>query len=262
MALAIDDRGSGDPLVLVHGLGTTRWIWEETSAQLSGLRRTLAPDLPGFGQSAPVGPRFEIEAVADAIAEEAWRRTQGPFDLLGHSLGGAVALTLASRQPDRVRRLILQAPAGFHPRPPRLAEGIAVLAPGALAAGGLLGGPVSKLDAGRRLLLWGAIHDPGRLTAEQVHRMLNASRGAVSLRDAARFAVAADLAGTLRDTDVPVGFIWGDSDPLMRPGTQEGLRTCRPQAPVGGIADAGHVAQLERPGEFAPAVERLLVTVS
>jgi pimeloyl-ACP methyl ester carboxylesterase len=258
VALAFDDRGSGEPLVLIHGLGTNRWIWTEATARLARERRVVTLDLPGFGESEPLGPRFELDAIADTIAEAVGARAGGRFDLLGHSLGGAVALTAARRHPDRIRRLILQAPAGFRPRPAALAEAVSAAAPLALSARRVLGRPVASFGIARRALLWGAIHDPSRLSTAQARGMVDASRGAAHLREAARVAIAADLAMDLENLDTPVGFIWGDRDPLMPRATQELLRRLRPEAPFRVISDAAHVAQLERPEAYAEAVELLL----
>ena len=88
--------------------------------------------------------------------------------------------------------------------------------------------------------------------------MLGASRRATRLREAAQVALAADLAEELEALELPVGFIWGDRDPLMPRSTQELLGRLRPEAPIRVIPDAAHVAQLERPEAFAEAVALLL----
>ena len=75
---------------------------------------TPAGHLPGFGASPPIGRGFVLEDVADALAD-ALAALPGPVDLLGNSLGGAVAIVLAERRPELVRRLILAAPAGLAP---------------------------------------------------------------------------------------------------------------------------------------------------
>ena len=87
--IAVDASGTGEPFVLLHGLGASRRLWHRAAPLLvaSG-RRVLAPDLPGFGDSPPAGPGFEFAAVTDALARALRRRARGPFDLLGSSLGG------------------------------------------------------------------------------------------------------------------------------------------------------------------------------
>ena len=98
-------------------------------------------DLPGFGESAPVGEGFDLDEVTDRIARAlAAHRVPAPFDLVGHSLGGAVALTLAAHRPNLVRRLVLVAPGGLQRRRPPI--------PGAL-----LGQSATGLFAARRRLV-------------------------------------------------------------------------------------------------------------
>src|ERR1700754_4421944 len=110
--LAYETHGEGEPLVLVHGLATTRIIWRRVLGPLGARRRLVAIDVPGFGASAPAGPGFDLDEVADVIAAGL---PDPAFDLLGHSLGGALPVVLAERHPERVRRLVLVAPAGFKP---------------------------------------------------------------------------------------------------------------------------------------------------
>jgi pimeloyl-ACP methyl ester carboxylesterase len=258
VGLALDEAGAGEPLVLIHGLGTDRGVWNETSDALAERHRVIALDLPGFGESAPAGPGFDLGEVADVVAAEVGGRVGGGFDLLGHSLGGAVALTLARRHPGAVRRLILSAPAGFRPRSRPLATGVATAAPALLRGRRLIGTRLVGSVAARRLLLWGALSDAGRISPDRAQMMLDASRGAQRLRPAAEAALTADLAEDLGAVEVPVGLIWGTRDPLMPPETTETIRRCRPEAPVALVPEAGHVAQLERPELFVEAVDRVL----
>src|SRR5262245_258975 len=129
VTLSTDIAGSGEPLALVHGLGTNRAIWKGVIPMLAPSRRVLAPDLPGFGDSPPDGEGFGLDRAADALGESLDELVTGPFDLAGHSLGGAVALTLAVRHPELVRRLVLCAPAGFRPRSPRVAGALSAAVP-------------------------------------------------------------------------------------------------------------------------------------
>lgn len=133
--LAIEDSGHGDPVVLVHGLATTRKIWGLVAPVLALTRRVVTLDVPGFGESAPAGPGFDLEAVAERIARGlAAQGVRAPFDLVGHSLGAGVALTLAAARPRSVRRLVLVAPAGLAEVPRPAAAALAATADGLLAA--------------------------------------------------------------------------------------------------------------------------------
>ena len=102
----MDEAGAGDALVLLHGVGASRGVWRRAMPRLARRRRVLAPDLPGFGGSDPAGAGFDLDAVADALAAGLADRAAAPFDLVGNSLGGAVAVVLAARRPDLVRAVI------------------------------------------------------------------------------------------------------------------------------------------------------------
>jgi abhydrolase domain-containing protein 6 len=256
--LAIDDLGEGDPLVLVHGLGATRAIWGRVAPTLTERRRLIAPDLPGFGESPRPAGTFTLEGAADSIAATLADRGVGEIDLVGHSLGGAVALRMASRHPELVRRLVLSAPAGFRPRSQPLADALASSLPVFLAARRLVAPRMTESTAGRRFLLAGALHDPGRLSSEQALMMVNASRSARSLRAATAAAISADLAGDLAELDAPLGLLWGERDRLLPVSVADAILEGRPETPVEIVPDAGHVMQMERPAEFAAALEHLL----
>src|ERR1700754_2204443 len=67
--LAHEATGEGEPLVLIHGLATTRVIWSRVLPLLGRSRRLIAIDVPGFGESPACGEGFELEAVADCIGD-------------------------------------------------------------------------------------------------------------------------------------------------------------------------------------------------
>jgi pimeloyl-ACP methyl ester carboxylesterase len=256
--IEVDEHGSGSPLVLVHGLGTNRGVWRAVVPLLEEGRRLIALDLPGFGDSPPLGPGFEIDEAAGAVGEAIAERLDGPYDLLGHSLGGAVTLMIARQRPDAVRSLVLCAPAGFRPRARPVADAVAAAAPVLLRARRRLGRPLASSAAGRRALLWGAVHDGGRLSEDDAVGILEASAGSQRLGDAALAAILADLADELERVSCPVGLLWGGRDPLMSPATVEAIRHRRADLPTAVVPEAGHVAQLERPEAFAAALEDLL----
>jgi pimeloyl-ACP methyl ester carboxylesterase len=256
--VAIDDSGVGDPLLLVHGLGTDRGVWRAATAELAARRRVLAPDLPGFGESEAVGGGFSLDDAADAVAAAAGERVDGPADLVGHSLGGAVAVRLAGRHPELVRRLVLFAPAGLAPRPALVAAALSAGAPPFLAARRLIGRPVAASATARRALLFGAVHDGRRMSPADARALLSASRAARAMRPAARVAITADLRREIDELDCPLGLMWGESDLVVRARIRGQLARRRSDLPLETIPAAGHVAQAERPREFVAALERLL----
>jgi branched-chain amino acid transport system permease protein len=108
------ERGSGIPLLYVHGnTGSSRWF--ERVMDVPGCR-AIALDLPNFGRSSPLPRDPDIDGYADAvIAFIAALGLDRPL-LVGHSLGGAVAISLAARSPGLIRGLVLvdsSAPSGL-----------------------------------------------------------------------------------------------------------------------------------------------------
>jgi pimeloyl-ACP methyl ester carboxylesterase len=260
--IAIDVEGDGPPLVLLHGVGTSRVVWRRAIPLLAAERHVVAPDLPGFGGSPPAGPGFALDRVVDTLAEGLAEHLERPFDLLGNSLGGAVALELAARHPRLVRRLVLAAPAGLAP----LREPVPLLAgrvgSALIAARRIAGAPLAGSGLARRLLLFGTVADPASVPADEARRMVRGSRGSVRVGAAITTVAAADLRHRLPALEMPVAFLWGARDRVMPVSALPGLRALAPGAPAEVIAGAGHVPQIERPREFAAAVERLLAAIT
>ena len=101
------------PIVLVHGLSSWMGFWEYQVPELAKDRRVLALDLPGYGASgrpdAPCTPPWYAELLSRWLTTIQVERAV----IVGHSMGGQIAMTLALEHPEQVDRLILSAPAGF-----------------------------------------------------------------------------------------------------------------------------------------------------
>jgi pimeloyl-ACP methyl ester carboxylesterase len=257
--IAMDVEGAGAPLVLLHGVGTSRAVWRRVVPLLAAERRVAAPDLPGFGHSPALEAGFALERAADVLAEALAAELREPFDLLGNSLGGALALLIAARRPGLVRRLVLAAPAGLSPRPAPVA---ALAGAGGSILIGLrrrVGPALADSSAGRRLLLLGVVADPGLIAADETRRLVTASRGSSRVREAIAAVAAADLRPLVASLDQPLGLLWGSRDRVVPVSTLRSLRALRPDARVAMVPQAGHVPQVERPYEFVATVRRLLV---
>lgn len=110
--LAYGEAGVGPPIMLLHGLGgSSRW-WFRLYPELTAANfRVLTPDLPGFGRSP--GPLLEPDQAARTVVRFATHLGLTQFFLVGHSMGGAIAVQVAAEFPDRVRRLALIDTAGI-----------------------------------------------------------------------------------------------------------------------------------------------------
>jgi pimeloyl-ACP methyl ester carboxylesterase len=185
---------------------------------------------------------------------------RGPFDLVGHSLGAALAVTLAVRRPRTVRRLVLVAPAGLATFP-RLASVALSLGADPLLAVRRVLAPLTDVDWGRRLLLAFAAADGAAIPPTQARLMIGASASAQRTSEALATVTAIDLRPLLRRACVPLGVIWGAQDRTVPVRLADAVREARPDARVEIIERTGHVAMVERPDLFVAALERMLATL-
>ena len=254
--LALEEHGSGRPLVLVHGLATTRVVWRRVLPRLAAQRRVITLDVPGFGQSPAAGPGFALAQVADRIAA-GLEPLDEPFDIVGHSMGGAVALTFATRHPERVGRLVLVAPAGLRPLPALSARAFGAAAERAIPLR-RRGAALADFGWGRRLLMTPGTADPASIPPSEVRALLAASRGATRIAEALSTVVSADLRPLLARLPLPVGAVWGTRDRIVPSGGIHTVLSLRPEAATATVGGAGHIAMVERPGPFADALDDVL----
>ncbi|GGT02829.1 hydrolase [Planobispora rosea] len=214
MELAFERRGAGPPLILLHGIGHHWQGWLPVLDRLAAERDVIAVDFPGFGVSPPLPPGtpYTAETLADAI--ESFCSMLGLRDphVAGNSLGGYVALELASR--GVVRTACALSPAGFWSRG-ELAYAQAVLrATRALAlavpperAELTAGNPIAKaLSTGIM------VAHPNRMTDEAVLAGGDALRGAVGFDETLdSFAWLMPPA----PPKAPITIAWGEHDRLL-----------------------------------------------
>jgi pimeloyl-ACP methyl ester carboxylesterase len=264
--LAVEMTGSGEPLVLIHGIASDSGIWATVAPELAHGRTVVTVDLPGFGRSEPVGAGFDLAEVAVAIRAGLGEHGVGePFDLVGHSLGGGVAIQFAAQHPDAVRRLILVAPAGLRPLPPAVSSLLSagpmanLTSTGADAFLAARRGAVALTDLawGRRLLLGRTVADTAQLPPAVARAMIGASRNARRTGPALATITSADLRPQLAGVPAPLGVIWGEADMTVPMRALEDLLAVRPDATAIRMAGTGHVPMVERPGAFIAALGRL-----
>lgn len=99
--------GTNAPLLLLHGWGGSGRYWRGALEALGAERAVLAPDLPGFGLSPPLRGPASSERMAELVIAFADALGLERFDLNGHSFCAGVAVYVAARWPERVRRLVL-----------------------------------------------------------------------------------------------------------------------------------------------------------
>lgn len=99
--------GEGEPLVVIHGGGGDARSWEHNISDLSRKYAVYAPDLPGYGLTQPLKGKYHIPELADFVEKFTSSLGLKKFSVVGHSLGGGVALNLALKFPTQIKKLVL-----------------------------------------------------------------------------------------------------------------------------------------------------------
>lgn len=105
--LRFTDTGAGLPLVFLHGFPFSRGVWQKQVDALGFSYRVIAPDLRGLGDSEPGAGPTTMEQCAADVRELLLQLATGPVVLIGHSMGGYVALAFARRFPEMLQGLVL-----------------------------------------------------------------------------------------------------------------------------------------------------------
>jgi pimeloyl-ACP methyl ester carboxylesterase len=251
--------GEGEPLVLVHGLGGAAANWLALAPLLLPGRRLIVPELPGHGGSSPLPAAPSLSPYADRLGLLLEHEAATPAAVVGHSLGGAVALRLALRRPESVSALVLAAAAGISStaRSARYALTVTgILKPGRkiaphrrrVARSALL----KRLVFGR----WGA-SDPPALPPEVVEALLAGPALHTDTVSAATALVRDDVRPDLERIRCPVLVLWGARDNQL-PVDDAFDYARRLRAPLRVIADCGHLLIVERPAACADAITGFL----
>jgi pimeloyl-ACP methyl ester carboxylesterase len=247
MTLAREIHGEGPPLLLVHGLGSSRTVWRPVVPALAEQFTVIALDLPGHGDSPPLPPGADatpaglagsVSAVLDELGVD-------EVDTVGNSLGGWVVLELARQ--GRARSVTALAPAGFWvddvvPVTAHVnrwaSKALAPVAPTLL-----------KVRPLRAIGFWTASADAAAMDPQDAIDAVRAHAGA---RGWARA-----LAGThhrrcdARDipADIPVTIVWGDADRILPAARCESRDGAPAHARWVRLDRCGHVPMWDQPDE-------------
>jgi pyruvate dehydrogenase E2 component (dihydrolipoamide acetyltransferase) len=243
----------GDAILLVHGYGGDRNSWLFLQEPLAAKYRVYALDLPGHGTSAKDVGDGSLGVLADAVTGVLDALGADRAHLVGHSMGGAVALAVAASDPGRVASLTLIAPSGF-------GSGI--------NAGYLRGFAdaqtrrelkpvVGQLFADESLVTRQLVDDLlayKRLDGvdESLHALLDTLLDGDTQRGDSAAALAAVLAAG--GGAMPVTVVWGRGDRIIPAAQAEAVTGAVSHL----IDDAGHMPQMERPAEVQAAIEETI----
>ncbi len=247
---AVEEAGSGRPLVLLHGFTGSGASWAGHLGVLAARFRVIVPDLPGHGRSASVDPvRMTVERTADDLALVLEQLNASPAAVLGYSMGARIALRLAVAHPEDVSRLVLESPSAGIADPAVRAE--------RRAADAALADQLDQGDIADFVGQWEehpvfaghAALEPSVAERQRTIRLANDPHAlAASLRAAGQGEME-PLHDRLPRLAVPTLVIGGVLDTVAR-GRAELVAASIPGARLELIGDAGHMPHLERPDTF------------
>jgi pimeloyl-ACP methyl ester carboxylesterase len=251
--------GSGPPLLLLHGIGNTCQTWAGVIDRLAESHTVVAPDLLGHGDSDKPRGDYSIAAYANGMRDLLSVLDIEKATVVGHSLGGGIALQFAYQFPERCERLALVGSGGLGPE---LSAGLrAATLPGAeLVLTALTGasGPLrlgfQTLDRIGHVAGWQRVRDLAEagdalLALKDVEARRAFLRTLRGVADAHGQAVTA-LDRLYLANSVPMLVIWGSRDPIVPALHAETVRTLVPTARVEVFAGAGHWPHLDDPDRF------------
>jgi len=263
-AVSYAEEGSGPVLLLIHGMGGSYENWQAVIEPLARHHTVVAPDLPGHGASAPGAGDYSLGALAAGLRDLLLALGYDRATLVGHSLGGGIAMQLAYQFPELAERLVLVSSGGLGPEVSLILRAAAL--PGAelfLAATARAGSKAGSTLA-RGLSAVGL-----RPTVD----VAEVARGYTSLADPDRRAA---FLATLRSVigargqrvdasdrlylvaSMPVLIVWGARDPIVPVHHGERAHEAIAGSRLEIFEGVGHLPQLEAPARFVTVVERFI----
>lgn len=243
--LAYDRRGQGTPLVLLHGFPLDHHLWDDVVPLLEDTFDMVIPDLRGFGGSTTVEAPYTMDDYAGDIAGLLDQLVIQKAAIVGHSMGGYVALAFARLYPERISGLGLVSSQILADAPERK-EGRYKSAADVSENG--IGGVVETMTP--------------KFTADE--RLQSYARASMERQPPAAYigalkamAERADSTPLLSSFSFPVVVIHGDSDALIPIDRAREVKAALPQAHLVEISGAGHMPMMEAKEQTAQALKHL-----
>ena len=243
--LAYERRGKGTPLVLLHGYPLDHHLWDEVLPLLEGTFDIILPDLRGFGESTTVDSTSSMDEYASDIVGLLDQLNIQKTAIVGHSMGGYVALALTRLYPDRVSGLGLVSSQVLSD-PPDRKEGRYKSAADVAENG--IGSVVATMTP--------------KFTADE--RLQSFARASMERQQPAAYigalkamAERLDSTSLLSSLKVPVVIIHGNSDALIPADRAREVKTALPEAYLVEISGAGHMPMMEAKEKTAQALKHL-----
>ncbi len=262
--LAYRAAGSGETLLLVHGMAGSSGTWRYVLPALAGRYRVLAPDLPGHGASAKPPGDYSLGAYAATLRDLLAALDIERVTVVGQSLGGGVALQLAYQYPELCERLVLISSGGLGREVSWMLRLLS--APGSGVVLPLLAPPFVR-DAGNAIGGWLGSRGVRAVAAEEMWSAYaslcdGATRRAFlrTLRavvDPGGQAVSA-ASRLYLSSAMPMQLIWGERDPIIPVAHGHATHEAMPGSRLDVLADVGHFPHVEAPEAVVDIIDRFM----
>jgi len=242
--------GVGEPtLVLIHGFGESLLTWQAILDRLAERHRVIAFDLPGFGGSSKPDASYDLPTMVARLSDFLDRWTSGPVVVVGHSMGGELAAALAIERADRIKRVVLIAPAGWEVGLGGIAD---TMYPEKARA-------ISWYLSSRAFILpehdldW--LGEPDSAATYTLVGDPEYRRAATRVLEQFDFRGLRESFGTIRQ---PTLLLWGTLDPVIPFALADSIHGAIPCSGLVTFPNALHRPQVEIPDAVADALERYL----
>jgi pimeloyl-ACP methyl ester carboxylesterase len=262
--LSYVQAGRGPVLLLIHGIAGTLENWRGVIGPLSRRFTVVASDLPGHGQSEPGAGDYSLGALASGLRDLLVALGHERATLVGHSLGGGIAMQFSYQFPEMTERLVLVSSGGLGSEVSAILRAATLPGSGLFIAGTAAVGTAIGRPLGRVL---------GALGRRPTADMAEVARGYGSLADSHRRAA---FLSTLRAVvgsegqrvhaadrlylaeGLPVLIVWGASDPIIPVGHAESAHEAMPGSRLEIFDGVGHLPQVEAPKRFVSVLARFM----
>jgi pimeloyl-ACP methyl ester carboxylesterase len=263
-SVAYAEAGSGPVLLLIHGMAGTCEGWREVIEPLALRHTVVAVDLPGHGASAPGAGDYSLGALASVLRDLLVALGHDRATLVGHSLGGGIAMQFAYQFPEATERLVLVSSGGLGPDVNLVLRAAAL--PGADLFIGATAGP-------GRVAGWALARGLAAVGLQTNPEVAELARGYASLADPGhRSAFLATLRGVVTTAGprvhagdrlylaegMPTLIVWGANDRIIPATHAHDAHREMPGSRLEIFDGVGHMPQLEAPARFVTALERFL----
>lgn len=251
-------QGEGSPVVLIHGFLDSLTTWRRNVQSLAQTHRVYAIDVLGFGSSDRVRALiYTLKNQAAFLKEFFDAQNIAQADIIGHSMGGALALQYAYDFPDSVHKLVLVAPAtylynafpryGLKPVPRRISRGVL--------------GIYERVQGERANPVRYAYGDPTRITEDAIetrNRMMRMRGQHDALISMSKSKRVANVPQHLPQIETPTLIIWGKKDRVVPARHAEKHLRALPNARLEWVESAGHLPHEEEPDAVNDLIQKFL----